>query len=102
MKPQDRARVEIDGQLAQAGWAVQDPNAVDLHASRGVAVREFPLVTGHGKADYLRFPDPPRRGASRSNDAAAGLDVMPGDPPALLAHQKRDDLGDVLRLSQPT
>ena len=44
----------------------------------------------------------PRRGASRSNDAAAGLDVMPGDPPALLAHQKRDDIGDVLRLSQPT
>src|SRR5205807_4153421 len=35
-------------------------------------------------------------------DTAAGLNVMPGDPLALLADQKRDDIRNVVRLSQPT
>ncbi len=51
------AQEGIDAALEQAGWAVQDADAVDLGACRGVAVREFPLKTGHGFADYLLFVD---------------------------------------------
>src|SRR5438093_3410180 len=36
------------------------------------------------------------------HDTAAGLNVMPGDPLALLADQKRDNVRNVVRLSQPT
>lgn len=53
--PEAQARVDIDAQLTAAGWAVQDPNAVNLGAARGVAVREFHLATGY--ADYLLFVD---------------------------------------------
>ena len=76
MKPEDRARVEIDRQLAQAGWAVQDSTAVDLHAARGVAVREFPLVTGHGKADYLLYVDRKAVGAVEAKKAGTTLSAV--------------------------
>jgi type I restriction enzyme, R subunit len=52
-----RARIEIDKQLAAAGWAVQDQGALNLGASEGVAVREFALEKGHGRVDYLLFLD---------------------------------------------
>jgi type I restriction enzyme R subunit len=55
MKPEEKARHEIDILLEQAGWVVQDYYEVNLQASLGVAVREFPLKLGH--ADYLLFAD---------------------------------------------
>ena len=55
MTPEEQARENIDRQLEQAGWAVQDADAVNLYASNGVAVREFSLKTGHGRADYLLY-----------------------------------------------
>ncbi len=57
LKAEAKARVEIDRKLAAAGWAVQDYRQVNLGAARGVAVREFPLAAGHGRADYLLFVD---------------------------------------------
>jgi len=55
MKPEEKARQDIDEQLATAGWTVQSRNAANLGASRGVAVGEFPLTTGF--ADYMLFVD---------------------------------------------
>src|SRR5438477_8103276 len=55
--PEDRARLNIDKLLADAGWIVQDKRQTNLSAGRGVAVREFPLKAGHGEADYLLFVD---------------------------------------------
>lgn len=55
MKPEEEARVKIDGQLAAAGWVVQSLNELNLGAAFGVAVREFPLKNGF--ADYLLFVD---------------------------------------------
>ena len=55
--PEDRARQNIDRLLADAGWVVQDKKDANLSAGRGVAVREFPLKSGHGEADYLLFLD---------------------------------------------
>ena len=55
--PEQRARANIDRLLEQAGWAVQDLAALNVHAARGVAVREFPLRPGHGTTDYLLYVD---------------------------------------------
>ena len=54
-KPEQEARERIDVALRLAGWAIQDRDAVNLSAGSGVAVREFPLKTGHGFADYLLY-----------------------------------------------
>ncbi len=53
--PEERARRAIDAAFAAAGWTVQDRDRVNLAASLGVAVREFPMKPGHGEADYLLF-----------------------------------------------
>ncbi len=50
-----RARVNIDAQLAAAGWQVQGDDHINLTAGLGVVVREFPLEKGHGRVDYLLF-----------------------------------------------
>ena len=55
MMPEEKARQEIDQLLRMAGWQVQDYNDLNLGASIGVAVREFPLRSGF--ADYLLFID---------------------------------------------
>jgi type I restriction enzyme, R subunit len=55
MKPEERARKKIDDLLIAAGWIVQDMNELNLGASLGVAVREYPLSTG--EADYVLFID---------------------------------------------
>ncbi len=44
--PEGRARKEIDRQLAEAGWLVQDRVTANPHAALGVAIREFPLKSG--------------------------------------------------------
>jgi len=52
-----RARIEIDKQLALAGWVVQSQGKLNLGAGLGVAIREFTLEQGHGRVDYLLFLD---------------------------------------------
>jgi type I restriction enzyme R subunit len=55
MTPEAQARVQIDQLLQAAGWHVCNIDQVNLHAAQGVAIREFPLNTGHGFADYLLY-----------------------------------------------
>ena len=55
MTPEQKAREQIDRQLEWAGWLVQGYSAMNIAAGLGVAVREFPLTTGH--ADYLLYAD---------------------------------------------
>ena len=61
LTPEQQARVEIDGQLTEAGWVVQDYGAINIHAADGVAVREFPLKWTEdgqpkgGFVDYLLY-----------------------------------------------
>ena len=52
-----RARVVIDGQLAAAGWVVQDTSQLNLSAGQGVARREAIMAPGHGRVDYLLYVD---------------------------------------------
>ena len=71
--PEQRARVNIDRLLEQAGWAVQDVAALNLGAARGVAVREFPLRRGHGVADYLLYVDGQAAGVVEAKPAGHTL-----------------------------
>ena len=53
MKPEDKARLTIDKKLIESGWVIQDVKSLNLSASLGVAVREFPTSTG--PVDYALF-----------------------------------------------
>ncbi|MBM3120314.1 MAG: hypothetical protein FJ006_12365 [Chloroflexi bacterium] len=55
MKPEERARQEIDRRLEAAGWTVQEREQLNLRASLGVAVCDLSLKTG--PADYVLFID---------------------------------------------
>ena len=50
-----KARQDIDCQLDATGWTLQDFVEINPSAGQGVAVREFPLLTG--PADYLLYLD---------------------------------------------
>ena len=91
-RPEDRARERIDENLEAAGWRVQDLEELDLSAGPGIAVREFPMQSGFGRADYLLYVDQEVVGAieakptgslsgveAQSQKYAAGL---PDDLPA--------------------
>lgn len=57
--PEEEARANIDNLLEEAGWTIQDFRNLNLKASLGIAIREFPLESsGPGRkpsADYLLF-----------------------------------------------
>jgi type I restriction enzyme R subunit len=55
MKPEEKARKDIDSLLALAGWTVQYRDGINLGASHGVAIREYP--TNAGPVDYALFVD---------------------------------------------
>lgn len=56
MTPEQQARQNIDALLQQAGWHVCDMANANIHASRGVALREFPLNTGY--PDRIELSNP--------------------------------------------
>ncbi len=81
--------------LTAAGWVVQDGRAVNLAASRGVAVREFVLTPPHGRVDYLLFVDREAVGvleAKKQGETLTGVawqtaryaDGIPDDVPSAL------------------
>lgn len=72
-QPEQQAREEIDRLLALAGWQVFDVDQANIHAGRGVALREFPLNTGHGFADYLLYIDGKAAGIIEAKKAGATL-----------------------------
>jgi type I restriction enzyme R subunit len=69
--PEEQAREEIDRLLSQAGWIVQDKSAVNLSASRGVAVRELTFKTG--EPDYTLFVDGKAIGTVEAKPAGHSL-----------------------------
>jgi type I restriction enzyme, R subunit len=73
VNPEQKARQEIDRLLGLAGWAVQSVDAVNLHAACGVAIREFPLNTGFGFADYLLYVDSKACGVVEAKKQGATL-----------------------------
>ena len=95
MTPEQEARVNIDRLLEQAGWSVQNADSINLYASSGVAVREFPLKSGHGTADYLLYVNQKAAGvveAKPEGSTLTGVEVQSekystGLPDNLPVHQ---------------
>lgn len=93
---EQRARANIDKLLEQAGWSVQDVKAANLHAARGVALREFELNPGHGTADFLLYVGGKAAGvieARKEGATLTGVEVQSGKyaqglPAALPAHRR--------------
>lgn len=56
-QPEQQAREKTNHLLARAGWHECNASQADIHASRGVAIRKFPLKSGHGSADKLLYVD---------------------------------------------
>ena len=73
MNPEQEARVEIDKMLTAAGWDVQNLKTANIHAHRGVAIREFALMPGHGHADYLLYVDGKAAGVIEAKPVGATL-----------------------------
>lgn len=71
-QPEREAREKIDALLAAAGWHVCDASIANIHAARGVAIREFPLP-GHGFADYLLYVDGKAAGVIEAKKAGVTL-----------------------------
>jgi type I restriction enzyme R subunit len=87
--PEAQAREQIDERLQLAGWVVQDRAGLNLGATRGVAIREFPLQTGF--ADYLLFVDRKAIGAIEAK--AVGTPLRGVEPQAAkYGDGLRDDL----------
>jgi type I restriction enzyme R subunit len=81
VSPEELARQNIDRLLAQAGWRVCDASATNIHAARGVAIREFPLKSGHGFADYLLYVDGKAAGvieAKKEGVTLSGVETQSG------------------------
>ncbi len=54
MKPEEKARQNIDSMLEASGWQIQNYKERNTDAAFGVAVREYPLKYDQS-ADYLLF-----------------------------------------------
>jgi type I restriction enzyme, R subunit len=75
--PEQRARENIDRQLAAAGWSVQRYRDINLHAARGIAATEFPGASG--PADYLLYVDRKAVGvveAKKEGETLSGYEVQ--------------------------
>ncbi len=46
MTSEEQARKKIDALLLAAGWHICDVSDANIHAAKGVAIREFPLDAG--------------------------------------------------------
>ncbi len=79
--PEAAARETIDAALIAAGWVLQDVPTMNLYAGRGIVVREFPLKSGHGFADYLLFVDAQAVGAveaKKEGETLTGVERQSG------------------------
>jgi hypothetical protein len=68
-----------------AGWDMQDLRNLNLYAARGVAVREFPLRCGQGKADCLLYVDTRAAGIVEAKPVGftlTKLDIVQNPPEA--------------------
>jgi type I restriction enzyme S subunit len=105
MTPEAKARQTMDTLLAQAGWHVCNVADANIHAARGVAIREFPLNTGFGFADDLLYIDAKAAGvieAKKEDTTLIGVEVQStryaqglpgcGPCPSVLSHRHRNPL----------
>jgi type I restriction enzyme, R subunit len=71
--PETAARRVIDAVLSASRWVVQDFKKIALGAAQVVAVREYPMATEHGTADFLLFVDGSAVGVVEAQKAGTTL-----------------------------
>ena len=78
MNPEGKSRLVIDRKLSDSGWTVQDVKSLNLSASLGVAVREFPTSTG--SVDYALFVEGAPVGVveAKKTEAGEGITTVEG------------------------
>lgn len=79
LSPEQQARQNIDKLLTDAGWLIQDRRDANPVAGRGVAIREFPLKSGFGEADYLLYVDGAAAGvieAKKEGSTLIGFEIQ--------------------------
>ena len=79
--PEAQAREEIDRLLTAAGWFVCGVKDANIHAARGVAIREFELARGFGTADYLLYVGGKAAGVIEAKKVGAtltGVEIQSG------------------------
>jgi type I restriction enzyme R subunit len=54
---EQRARVRIDLQLEDIGWAAQNRDDLNPFTGQGVALSEAAMAPGHGRVDHLLHVD---------------------------------------------
>ena len=94
MKPEEKARQNIDRLLTKASWAIQDRKQMNLGESLGVAVREYPMSSG--PTDYLLFVERRAVGVIEAKPEGTTLSgvseqtekYLRGIPPILPCYQK--------------
>ena len=94
MNPEEKARQNIDQLLTAADWTIQDRKQMNLGASQGVAVREYPMSSG--PTDYLLFIDRRAVGVIEAKPEGTTLSgvseqtekYLTGIPATLLCHRK--------------
>lgn len=77
--PEARVRENIDNLLTNTSWIVQSRDQANVTACRGVAIREFPLKSGYGFADYLLYVDGVRAGvveAKKEGETLTGYEIQ--------------------------
>lgn len=77
--PEDEAREVIDGMLEKAGWHIYDLKEANIYAHKGVVIRNFPLKSGHGFADYLFYVDGKAAGvieAKKEGTTLTGVEIQ--------------------------
>ena len=80
-EPEEEARATIDQMLDLAGWNVQDCKDANIHARFGVALRYFPLKSGHGFADYILYVNEKAAGvieAKKVGSTLSGVEIQSG------------------------
>lgn len=108
MSAEQAARKTIDELLGKAGWHVCDVSDADLRASRGVAIREFPLAApasanpGPGRADagyadYLLYVDGKAAGIIEAKKVGATANAASASPP----HLRRSPSGPLAQTIGP-
>ena len=81
MTSEEQARKHIDALLGNAGWHICDVADANIHAAKGVAIREFPLDAGFGFADYLLYVDGKACGvieAKKEGMPLTGVEIQSG------------------------
>ena len=74
MHPEEKARLEIDRQLREVGYVIQDMSELNLSAAKGVIVREYPTDTG--PVDYLIFIKGKAVGVIEAKEINRGVELV--------------------------